>query len=225
MFKHFINRGRNPRQRIAGRLCALVVCCTIPEANTVCEVSDTVVPMVDPAEAGERLRAVLTRHCFECHSGIEPKGKLNLERLSTDFADRRVEEQWLAAVKRVQSGEMPPESKPRPPVEDVQALADWVGAKVQAAMLARRGSEGRVVLRRLNRIEYQNTICDLVFFSSNLGNASNHSTKNLPVLFAGGGFFQHGHAYGIGSWIDMPAYSAPNRVMLKVVAVLKGTMP
>lgn len=30
-----------------------------------------------------------------------------------------------------------------------------------------------------------------VFFSSNLGNASNHSTKNLPVLLAGGGF-RHG---------------------------------
>jgi hypothetical protein len=32
----------------------------------------------------------------------------------------------------------------------------------------------------------------MVFFSSNLGNASNHSAKNLPVLFAGGGF-KHGH--------------------------------
>ncbi|MDZ4683803.1 MAG: DUF1552 domain-containing protein [Planctomycetaceae bacterium] len=31
----------------------------------------------------------------------------------------------------------------------------------------------------------------MVFFSSNLGNASNHSTKNLPVLLAGGGF-RHG---------------------------------
>ena len=30
-----------------------------------------------------------------------------------------------------------------------------------------------------------------VFFSSNLGNASNHSTKNLPVILAGGGF-KHG---------------------------------
>jgi hypothetical protein len=30
-----------------------------------------------------------------------------------------------------------------------------------------------------------------VFFSSNLGDASNHSTKNLPVLLAGGGF-KHG---------------------------------
>lgn len=30
-----------------------------------------------------------------------------------------------------------------------------------------------------------------IFLSSNLGNASNHSTKNLPVLLAGGGF-KHG---------------------------------
>lgn len=32
-----------------------------------------------------------------------------------------------------------------------------------------------------------------VFFSSNLGNASNHSTRNLPVLLAGGGFRHGGH--------------------------------
>jgi hypothetical protein len=31
----------------------------------------------------------------------------------------------------------------------------------------------------------------MVFFSSNLGNASNHSCKNLPVILAGGGF-RHG---------------------------------
>jgi len=31
----------------------------------------------------------------------------------------------------------------------------------------------------------------MVFFSSNLGNASSHATTNLPVLFAGGGF-KHG---------------------------------
>jgi hypothetical protein len=31
----------------------------------------------------------------------------------------------------------------------------------------------------------------MVFLSSNLGNAANHSTKNLPVVLAGGGF-NHG---------------------------------
>ena len=49
-------------------------------------------------------------------------------------------------------------------------------------------------LAKLKQTEEQGeTLLDrtMVFFSSNLGNASNHSTKNLPVLFAGGGF-KHG---------------------------------
>ena len=31
----------------------------------------------------------------------------------------------------------------------------------------------------------------MVLFGSNLGNASNHDTKNMPILLAGGGF-RHG---------------------------------
>jgi hypothetical protein len=37
----------------------------------------------------------------------------------------------------------------------------------------------------------------MVYFSSNLGNASNHSTKNLPILLAGGGF-KHGQHLSLG---------------------------
>ncbi len=50
------------------------------------------------------------------------------------------------------------------------------------------------LLEKLKKTEEQGeTLLDrtMVFFSSNLGDASNHSTKNLPVLFAGGGF-KHG---------------------------------
>jgi hypothetical protein len=41
--------------------------------------------------------------------------------------------------------------------------------------------------------EQDGTLLDhaMIFFGSNLGNASSHSTKNLPVLLAGGGF-KHG---------------------------------
>ena len=49
-------------------------------------------------------------------------------------------------------------------------------------------------LEKLKKTEEQGeTLLDrtMVFFSSNLGNAGTHSTRNLPVLFAGGGF-QHG---------------------------------
>ena len=52
----------------------------------------------------------------------------------------------------------------------------------------------RDFMEKLKRTEEQGeSLLDrtMVFFSSNLGNAANHSTKNLPVLFAGGGF-KHG---------------------------------
>jgi hypothetical protein len=41
--------------------------------------------------------------------------------------------------------------------------------------------------------EQDGTLLDhsMILFGSNLGNASNHSTKNLPILLAGGGF-KHG---------------------------------
>jgi hypothetical protein len=50
------------------------------------------------------------------------------------------------------------------------------------------------LLEKLKKTEDQGaSLLDhtMVLFSSNLGNAANHSTKNLPVLFAGGGF-KHG---------------------------------
>ncbi|HEY2573189.1 MAG TPA: DUF1552 domain-containing protein [Verrucomicrobiaceae bacterium] len=52
----------------------------------------------------------------------------------------------------------------------------------------------RELLEKLKKTQEQGaSLLDrtMVLFSSNLGNAANHSTKNLPVLFAGGGF-RHG---------------------------------
>ncbi len=50
------------------------------------------------------------------------------------------------------------------------------------------------LLTKLKKTEEQGaTLLDrtMLYFSSNLGNAANHSTKNLPILLAGGGF-KHG---------------------------------
>ena len=59
-------------------------------------------------------------------------------------------------------------------LEKMKTLRDFL------AKLKKTKEEGDTLLDRT-----------MVFFSSNLGNASNHSTKNLPVLLAGGGF-KHG---------------------------------
>src|SRR2546426_562965 len=106
----------------------------------------------------DRFRTFLTRHCLECHSGEKPKGDFSLDQLAPDFDNAANRERWLAVRKRVHAGEMPPKAKPRPAQKDVQALAGWIDARAGADRLA----HGRTVLRRLNRIEYQNTVRDLL---------------------------------------------------------------
>jgi hypothetical protein len=71
-------------------------------------------------------------------------------------------------LKRVEAGEMPPKDKPRPPKQDVAALSAWISGKLLAAEAQQRAAQGRVVLRRLNRVEYENTVSDLLGVVVNL---------------------------------------------------------
>src|SRR5262249_21764012 len=43
----------------------------------------------------------------------------------------------------------------------------------------------------------------MVLYGSNLGNASSHDTRNLPILLAGGGF-RHGHHVAVGGSPNLP---------------------
>src|SRR5437879_302246 len=112
------------------------------------------VPLPGPGERGpdakryaDQVRPFLVRHCLVCHGTEKPKRNFRLDRLSPDFADEPTRERWLAVLKRVEAGEMPPESKPRPPEKEIRALSDWIRGRVEAADAARRGARGRVVLR------------------------------------------------------------------------------
>jgi hypothetical protein len=129
----------------------------------------------------EQFGPFLTSHCVSCHSGEKPKGKLSLENAKPDLTDAAVRKQWAAVVKRLQAGEMPPKGKPRPPEKEVQALTDWLSPRLAAAEVAARAAHGRVVLRRLNRAEYENTLCDLLGIKVRL-------KEQLPADGAADGF-------------------------------------
>jgi hypothetical protein len=66
-------------------------------------------------------------------------------------------------------------------------------AQLRAVELEKMRTFGSFLARLKETRERDATLLDrtMVFFSSNLGNASSHSTRNLPVLLAGGGF-RHG---------------------------------
>jgi cytochrome c553 len=110
-----------------------------------------------------KVRPVLVKHCYSCHSKEteKPKGDFRLDRLAPDIADGASRDAWVGVLKRVKAGEMPPKSKPRLSDKESQALFDWIDGALKADAI-RRAAEGRVVLRRLNRVEYENTVRDLL---------------------------------------------------------------
>lgn len=105
-------------------------------------------------------RPFFEAHCAGCHGGAKPKGDWRVEELGADFSVRKVRERWEDVQEQLAAGSMPPKQKPRPPEKDMRALTEWIDAQVSAAN-AREKSEGRTVLRRLNRVEYENTVHDL----------------------------------------------------------------
>ncbi|MGV3482807.1 MAG: DUF1587 domain-containing protein, partial [Planctomycetaceae bacterium] len=104
----------------------------------------------------------LSRHCQACHSGADSKADITITSLTDDFSDKRNREQWLVVLEQLTEGNMPPEDQPRPPLEEVERLTQQIGERVREAETAQRETEGRVVMRRLNRAEYANTVRDLL---------------------------------------------------------------
>ncbi len=104
--------------------------------------------------------AFMKEHCLRCHGPEKAKGDFRLDQLDTDFSKPSTFKRWREVITRVQSGEMPPKKEARPQPAQVQVFVRQLTARLDDAALKHR-PEGRVVLRRLNRVEYENTVHDL----------------------------------------------------------------
>jgi hypothetical protein len=125
------------------------------------------------------VRPFLERHCYECHGATKPKGDLTLTNFADEAAllgDRRV---WKRVYDVLESREMPPETAKQPTVEERERVADWLESLLKRPDPSGVRNPGHVVLRRLNQVEYNNTIYDL-FRISKPRTYFDPSQKTLP---------------------------------------------
>ena len=104
----------------------------------------------------------LEDHCFDCHDISKQKGNLRLDNLKFDPSDAANAKTWIHVFERVEANEMPPKKQERPTEVERTAFIQSLEHDLMPAEMARQKAEGRVVLRRLNRTEYQNTLHDLL---------------------------------------------------------------
>lgn len=102
----------------------------------------------------------LTKHCIDCHRGDEPEGNISLQEVFK--APLAQQAKTLLKMQEVLAhGEMPPIDEPRPPKDEVASMQAWIETQLTKAAIAERKAGPRMVVRRLNRVEYNNTIRDL----------------------------------------------------------------
>ncbi len=112
------------------------------------------------AVVAPHVTAFLKQYCAECHGSTKPKGdfQVGLLKVSTNAADA---ENWQLVLGNLQLGEMPPKDAKQPKPAEVERVTNWIQNELARAAVELKGTGGEVVLRRLNRFEYQNTIADL----------------------------------------------------------------
>jgi len=110
----------------------------------------------------KEVKPLLQSHCFKCHGQKKQKGDLRLDTLDPNIVQGTSPERWHDVLNNINLGEMPPEDEPQFSPDERRKLVGWLTEELQKAAKARRGNGEQLVMRRLNRTEYQYTMMDLL---------------------------------------------------------------
>ena len=152
----------------------------------------------------KNLAGFLAEHCVRCHGAEKAEGEFRVDQdLTARFDDLTTKSKWGEVVNVLNSHEMPPEDEPQPAPEAVAEFVDWITAQMVKAEWVHR--EATVVMRRLNREEYHNTILDLT--------GVDFDTSHFPQDPPAGGFDNNGSALSMSPLLLELYYDAATTIL------------
>lgn len=107
--------------------------------------------------AAPTITTFVNTHCISCHDADSKKGGLDLTSLPLNLTDAATLMRWVQVHDRIRAGDMPPATRKRPSPNELNQVLKTLQVELTAADVAQR----KVVLRRINRVEYENTVRDL----------------------------------------------------------------
>jgi hypothetical protein len=162
---------------------------------------------VSSADFGGDLVPFLEKHCLECHDDLSAKGGLDLQAaLDQGLKGTGPVHLWTRIHDRVRDGEMPPAKQPRPDAGETGGFLERLAPDLAVGDRNLR----EVVLRRLNRVEYEYTMRDLFGIEVDL-------VDLLPEDQAAGGFDNNGEALAISAELFEQYPVAVRRVLDEVI--------
>lgn len=109
------------------------------------------------------VRSILSKQCFDCHNATTSEGGFNLERFDSFDSTLRDRATWKRVFDVVEAGQMPlRDSGYELNAKERDTLLKFVAAlQAQPDPTLQAIDPGKPVLRRLTRLEYNNTVRDL----------------------------------------------------------------
>ncbi|MDE0819960.1 MAG: DUF1592 domain-containing protein [Opitutales bacterium] len=138
--------------------------------------------MTGAQEYKAHILPLLERYCYDCHGDGSSKGDISLEIFENDKVRLTKHSEWERVWSVVEAQQMPPQNKKQPSRADRLRLLDWIERAVFRHDCA-HPDPGRVTIRRLNRVEYGNTVRDLFGLRKGF-----RPEDNFPVDDSGYGF-------------------------------------
>lgn len=121
----------------------------------------------------------IKKYCIQCHTGANAPAGIDLASIKTQSQMVKQGEVWERVWRAIDSGAMPPKGMYTPPEKDRKQLVTSIQSILSSNCDLTQ--VGRVTLRRLNRLEYDNTIRDLT--GLNLGLARDFPSDDVGYGF------------------------------------------
>jgi hypothetical protein len=121
-------------------------------------------PVAPPADAATHRaasqQAMIDQYCVMCHSDALKTAGVVLEGVPVSHVGDNTA-LWEKVLRKFGTGQMPPPGLPRPDAETSAGFTSWLEGQLNANAVA-HPNPGAPAIHRLNRLEYGNTIRDLL---------------------------------------------------------------
>ena len=158
---------------------------------------------------------LLDSYCYDCHGFGISEGNVVLDEFTAE--NIRDHDLWLRVLKNTRAHVMPPLEEAQPSKEERQQLADWIKAE-PFNIDPQNLDPGQITVQRLNRIEYQNTVNDLLDIDFN-------TLDIFPVDDSGEGFDNIGDVLTISPMLLEKYLDSANSIIAETVPTQSTITP
>jgi hypothetical protein len=172
----------------------------------------------ETAAVGEQ-RAFLKQYCVTCHNNKLRTAEFSLENVNLSDVTQSGES-LEKVVRQLRGGSMPPPSMPRPPKERLQAFVAFLETSLDQAASVHPNPGRPMMLHRLNRTEYLNTVHDV--FQADL---NSRDAALLPADDTSFGFNNNGDVLGLSPLLLERYLSVADRVTTSALGLTSVIEP